>query len=149
MKVFGYSNFKIFFILAFMSFMFGWIILFANNPITSTMVKYYEHTKSKFSRDIDHLVSINKNGLWINESIEDGYRIISADETRNNIIKNITIFNLDKNNNLINRIYSKKTDISKNNWNLFYFIIHFPSSIFHVYLKTIPNEFYFFEINIF
>ena len=46
------------------------------------MMKYYEQTKSKFSRDIDHLVSINKNGLWIKENINDGYRIISADETR-------------------------------------------------------------------
>ena len=35
MKVFGYSNFKIFFILALVSFIFGWIILFAINPIWS------------------------------------------------------------------------------------------------------------------
>jgi len=118
MKVFGYSNFKIFFILALISFMFGWIILFAINPITSTMMKYYEQTKSKFSRDIDHLISINKNGLWIKEKTNDGYRIISADETRNNIIKNVVIFNLDKNNNLINKIYSKETDISENRWSL-------------------------------
>ena len=69
MKVFGYSNFKIFFILALISFIFGWLILFAINPITSTMIKYYEQTKSKYSRDIDHLVSINKNGLWIKENI--------------------------------------------------------------------------------
>ena len=45
LKVFGYSNFKIFFILAFTSFIFGWIILFAINPINSSMVKYYEQTK--------------------------------------------------------------------------------------------------------
>ena len=118
MKVFGYSNFKIFFILAFMSFIFGWIILFAINPITSTMVKYYEQTKSKFSRDIDHLVSVNKNGLWIKENINDGYRIISADGTRKNVIKNVIIFNLDEKNNLINKIYSKKANISKNEWSL-------------------------------
>ena len=116
MKVFGYSNFKIFFIIALMSFIFGWIILFAFNPITSTMMKYYEQTKSKFSRDIDHLVSINKNGLWIKENINDGYRIISADETRNNIIKNVVIFNLDENNNLTSKIYSKEADISENKW---------------------------------
>ena len=115
LKVFGYSNFKIFFIIALMSFIFGWIILFAFNPITSTMMKYYEQTKSKYSKDIDHLVSINKNGLWIKENINDGYRIISADETRNNI-KNVTIFNLDENNNLTSKIYSKEADISENKW---------------------------------
>ena len=118
MKVFGYSNFRIFFILAFISFMFGWMVLFVINPITSTMVKYYEQTKSKFSRDIDHLVSINKNGLWIKENMSNGYRIISADGTRDDVIKNVTIFNLDKKNNLINTIYSKKADISTNEWSL-------------------------------
>ena len=118
MKVFGYSNFKIFFTLALISFMFGWIILFAFNPITSTMIKYYEQTKSKFSRDVDHLISINKNGLWIKESTDDGYRIITADESRSKVIKNSIIFNFDKNNNLINKIYSKKTDISNNEWKL-------------------------------
>ncbi len=118
MKVFGYSNFKIFFILALISFIFGWMILFAINPITSTMIKYYEQTKSKYSRDIDHLISINKNGLWIKENINDGYRIISADPTRNNIVKNVIIFNLDKDNDLTSKIFSKKADISKNDWDL-------------------------------
>ena len=49
MKVFGYSNFKIFFIVALISFFIGWIVLFAINPITSTMTRYYEQTKSNFS----------------------------------------------------------------------------------------------------
>ena len=42
------------------------------------MSKYYEKTKSDFSRDIDHLVSFNKNGLWIKENLVEGQRIISA-----------------------------------------------------------------------
>ena len=56
-KIFGYSNIKIFFILAFTSFIIGWLILFLLNPITSAMSKYYEKTKSNYSRDIDHLVT--------------------------------------------------------------------------------------------
>ena len=116
LKVFGYSNFKIFLVLGLTSFLFGWLILFVANPATSTMVKYYEQTKSKYSKDIDHLVSINKNGLWIKENFNNGHRIISADETRNNILKNILIFNLDKNYNLVEKIYSKTADISKNDW---------------------------------
>ncbi len=116
LKVFGYSNFKIFFIIAFMSFVFGWIILFMINPITSTMVKYYEQTKAKYSRDVDHLISINKNGLWIKENVDKGHRIISAKEFENNILENITIINLDENYKLKNKIFSKKADISKNNW---------------------------------
>ena len=116
LKVFGYSNFKIFFILATTSFIFGWFILFTVNPITSAMVKYYEQTKSKYSRDIDHLVTINKNGLWIKENIETGFRIISADKTKNQVLKNVNIFNLDKNYNLIETINSKFADISNNQW---------------------------------
>ena len=116
LKVFGYSNFKIFFILASTSFLFGWLILFAINPVTSTMIKFYEKTKSEYSRDIDHLITINKNGLWIKENVKEGHRIISADETRNEVLKNITIFNLDENYNLIETIYSKTANISDNRW---------------------------------
>ena len=116
LKVFGYSNFKIFFILAFTSFIFGWIVLFAVNPFTSTMVKYYEQTKAKYSRDIDHLVSINKNGLWTKENLDNGYRIIAADEIEDNFLKKITIFDLDKNYNLTKKISSELGDMSKNDW---------------------------------
>ena len=116
LKIFGYSNFKIFFILATASFMFGWFILFTVNPVTSAMVKYYEQTKSKYSRDIDHLVTINKNGLWIKENINTGYRIISADKTRNEVLKNVSIFNLDQDYNLIETINSKFADISSKQW---------------------------------
>ena len=37
LKVFGFSNIKIFFILAVFSFFLGWVILFAINPLTSIM----------------------------------------------------------------------------------------------------------------
>ena len=41
------------------------------------MSKYYEKTKSNYyARDIDHLVTFNKNGLWIKENIVNGTRII-------------------------------------------------------------------------
>ena len=43
------------------------------------------------------------------KTINDGYRIISADETRNNIIKNVLIFNLNENNGLTSKIYSKRS----------------------------------------
>ena len=41
-------------------------IFFFINPITSSMSRYYEKTKSNFSKDIDHLVTFNKNGLCLN-----------------------------------------------------------------------------------
>ena len=116
LKIFGYSNFRIFFILAFTSFIFGWLILFAINPVTSTMMQYYEKTKAEYSRDVDHLVSINKNGLWIKENTKYGYRIISADESTEHILNNVIIFNLDKEYNLIEKIVSKKANMIKKDW---------------------------------
>ena len=59
-KVFGISNLKIFFLISLTSFLIGWSVLFALNPITSSMSKYYEKTKAKYSKDIDHLITFNK-----------------------------------------------------------------------------------------
>lgn len=116
LKVFGYSNLKIFFILAFTSFFLGWIILFFINPITSSMSKYYEKTKSSYSKDIDHLITFNRNGLWIKENFEDKQRIISAGKPEGKNLVDVKIFHLDKESNLIEKIVSKKADISQNQW---------------------------------
>ena len=116
MKIFGFSNFKIFLILAFSSFILGWIVLFLLNPITSTMSKFYEKTKAEYSKDIDHLVTFNKNGLWIKESFVSGQRIISASSKLDTTLENITIYNFDKKYNLTEKIFSKKAEISKNDW---------------------------------
>ena len=55
LKVFGYSNIKIFFILALFSFILGWIILLAINPITSSMSTFYEKTKSYIYSGAHHV----------------------------------------------------------------------------------------------
>ena len=84
LKVFGFSNLKIFLILAIASFLIGCVILLFVNPITSSMSKFYEKTKSDYSRDIDHLVTFNKNGLWIKENLKSGQRIITAAKPEGN-----------------------------------------------------------------
>ena len=116
LKVFGYSNLKIFFILAFTSFILGWLVLIIANPITSSLSKYYEKTKSDYSRDIDHLVTFNKNGLWIKENLKDKQRIISAAKPKGLNLIDVTIFHLDKNSNLIEKITSKEANIKENKW---------------------------------
>lgn len=128
LKVFGFSNFKIFFILASTSFILGWIILVIINPITSSMSKYYEKTKSNYSQDIDHLVTFNKNGLWIKENFNSKQRIISATKPDGLKLLNLTIFHLDKNSNLIEKISSKEADIEKNEWLLRDVIIFKPQN---------------------
>ena len=116
LKIFGYSNLKIFFILATASFIIGFLILIIINPITASMSKYYEKTKSNYSRDIDHLVTFNKNGLWIKENLEFKQRIIYAQKPDGFNLINVTIFHLDRESNLIEKIFSKEADIRTKKW---------------------------------
>ncbi len=116
LRVFGYSNFKIVSVLSLTAFFFGLIIIFAFNPISSSMIKYYEKTKSQYSKDIEHLVSINKNGVWIKEKINKNLRIITAKQITNVHLIDVTIYELDKDYKISKRIESEKADISENNW---------------------------------
>lgn len=116
LKIYGYSNIKIFFILAFSSFLMGWAILFFINPISSSLVKYYEKTKSNYARDIDHLVTFNKNGLWIKENTNKGERIITATKPKNYTISDIEIFELNKSFNLSRKIFAKKGNLKNYEW---------------------------------
>ena len=83
LKVFGYSNAKIIALISVLSFFLGLILILINiNPVTSNMVKYYEKTKSNYSKDTDHLVTINRNGVWIKETKKNNLYIINADRIR-------------------------------------------------------------------
>ena len=116
LKVFGYSNIKIFFILALFSFILGWIILVTVNPLTSAMSTFYEKTKSNYSRDIDHLVNFNKNGLWIKEELSEKKRIISAERPEGYDLINLQIIHFDENSQLIEKIFADKANIKNNTW---------------------------------
>jgi len=116
-KVFGYSNVKIILILSFFSFFLGLVFLFAVNPITSSLVKYYETEKAQYSRDIDHLISINKNGVWIKEIDESGHKIINANKLNDQDLEKISIY-VFSNNKLIRRIESESAQISINPWKM-------------------------------
>ena len=118
LKIYGFSNLKIFFIVALTSFALGWVILTLVSPITSSMLKYYEKTKSQYARDIDNLLTFNKNGLWIKEPINNGIRIISADKIEDVHLKNAKIFVFDKNFELNSKVFSKSVNIETNYWDI-------------------------------
>ena len=91
--------------------MWGVLILVVINPVTSGMVKYYEKTKSNYSKDTDHLVTINRNGVWIKETKEEKLHIINADRLENNFLINVSI-NIISNENVIEeRIEADKANI--------------------------------------
>ena len=118
LKTFGYSNIKIFLILATTSFILGWLVLLVINPISSSMSKYYEETKSNYSKDINHLVSFNRNGLWIKENIKSKQRIINASKLDGFKLFDVSIYHLSQNSNLIEKIFSDEANIKNNNWEL-------------------------------
>ena len=116
LKTFGYSNFKLFLILATTAFLLGWMILILLSPITSNMVKYYEKTKSIYAEDIDHLITFNKNGLWIKENLDDGNRIITAKKPEGTNLLEVEIFHFDDKFLLKKKIFSKEANIKNFDW---------------------------------
>ena len=117
-KTFGYSNLKVSILLSLTAFIFGLFILIAVNPITSTLVKYYEQEKARYSRDIDHLISINKNGVWIKEATRKGPTIISAKKFTADSLGDVTIYIFNNNNEIVQRIESEKINIKSNPWQM-------------------------------
>ncbi len=116
-KVFGYSNLKIILILSFFSFLIGLFTLLAVNPATSTLIKFYETEKAQYARDVDHLISINRNGVWIKEVDDTGaYKIINAGKINNKTLEQISIFVFDNNYDLAKRIDAKSAIINTNPW---------------------------------
>ncbi len=117
-KVFGYSNLKIILILSFFSLLLGLFVLFAINPITARLIKQYEIEKARYSKDVDHLISINKNGVWIKETDNVGYKIINAKSLNTNTLENISIYIFDSSGSLLKRIESETALITNNPWQL-------------------------------
>ena len=113
------------------------------NPVTSIMSKYYEKTKGYYSKDIDHLATFNKNGLWIKENLKNGERVISASYDKKNKLKDLVLFNFDENYILKEKIYSKTADVANNNWTLHdvnILKIEDTNKIQQKIEKIIPNE---------
>lgn len=117
LKVFGYSNIKIILIISFFSFIVGLLFLFAINPITANLIKYYETEKAKYSRDVDHLISINKNGVWIKEISRTGYKIINAEKLNDKELEKISIYIFDEN-KFVKRIESESALIINSPWKM-------------------------------
>ncbi len=118
LKVFGYSNFRIISIISAVAFFWGIIILIIVNPVTASMVKYYEKTKSNYSKDTDHLVTINRNGVWIRENQKENLIIINAKRLEANYLIDVSINIISKNNLIKKRIEAEKANVSNNIWTI-------------------------------
>ena len=114
-KIFGYSNIKIIMILSFFSFFVGLLFLFTVNPITATLVKYYETEKARYAKDVDHLIAVNKNGVWIKEIDGNDHKIITAEKLDNQNLKKISVY-IFSDQQLLSRIEAESAQIYSSPW---------------------------------
>ena len=117
-KSFGFSNFKITIYLSLFIMVIGFFIILFVTPVTSLLVKYYESVKAKYSIDVDHLIAINKNGLWLKENTSTGKNLIYAKKIQNDALEDLSIYIFDNNNRMIERIDAASATISSNPWEI-------------------------------
>jgi lipopolysaccharide export system permease protein len=116
LRTFGISNGKFIFLFSSIAFIIGVIILTALNPITSTIVKYYENIKGDYDLDKSHLASISGNGIWIKEKIGKNINIIRSGTLRDNFLINVSIYKFNENNLLLERTEAKQANIRDTTW---------------------------------
>jgi len=116
MKISGMSNFSIIVIPSLLCVLIGIFFITSINPITSVLVKKYEHIKGNYEKDQDHLAAITKNGIWIKEKNQEKNNIIRSSLLQNENLMDVTIYEFNKNNDFKKRITAKSANISSERW---------------------------------
>ena len=116
LKTFGFSNARFVSLFSIAAFFTGIIILLAFNPFTSVMVKYYEDIKGNYDLDKSHLASITNNGVWIKEKFGSNINFIKSKRLDGDILIDVSIYNFDENNILVERIEAKTANILNTPW---------------------------------
>ncbi len=118
LKISGINNFSLITSVIFISLILGFFITIFFYTMSSNLKYNYLTIKNKFTNDNKYLAAINDNGLWIKDEFGNEKYVINADEFTNNILKNVTINQLDDEFNLISIIISEEADIEDNAWKL-------------------------------
>jgi len=115
-KYSGLKNFRIIYIVSFVSFFIGILTITVFYSLSSNLQHYYLQVKNQFSDDKLYLAVINKNGLWMKDVIDNQTSIINSSKINNNFLTNTFITTFDKDFNLIRSLKSDKIDIKNNEW---------------------------------
>jgi len=118
LKISGINNFSLLKSVIFISLILGVFITLFFYTISSNLKYNYLTIKNKFTNDNKYLAAINDNGLWIKDEFENNRYVINADEFTSNILKNVTINQLDEEFNLISVIIADEANIEDNEWKL-------------------------------
>tara|TARA_Y100000590_G_scaffold155929_1_gene179223 strand:- start:1556 stop:2638 length:1083 start_codon:yes stop_codon:yes gene_type:complete len=118
LKITGIDNFSLIKLIVSISLILGLLLITFFYTFSSNLKYNYLTIKNKFTNDNKYLAAINDNGLWIKDEYGDDRYVINADEFANNILKNVTINQLDEKFNLKSIIISDKANIENNEWRL-------------------------------
>ena len=118
MKVSGMSNFSVIIVPGVIAVLLGIFFVTTINPITSVMVKKYESIKGGYEKDQDYLAAITVNGIWIKEKNLEKNNLIRASVLKGENLINLSIYELDSNQQFVRRIEAESANISSLKWKL-------------------------------
>jgi lipopolysaccharide export system permease protein len=118
-KYTGLNNLKVIKILGLYSFILGIVLVIFFYNGSSILKNSYLLIKNNYSDDNKYLAVITENGLWIKDEINDEINIINANKVSNEFLLNVSITRFNKDFNLIEKLQSKKVDITSKNWIVF------------------------------
>ncbi len=96
-KTNGVSNFNILSIVSILTLLIAVFLLIFFYSMSSKFKSTYLDIKNNFSNNNEYLAVVNDNGLWIKEEIKDKIFIINAEKFEENLLRNLTISESNKN----------------------------------------------------
>ena len=118
-KYSGLKNSKILFIISFMSFILGMLIITLFYSFSSSLKNFYLDLKTNYTSDGKYLAVITKNGLWIKDVIDDKILIINSAKIDQNYLIDAYISEFNSNFEIKRNIVSPKINISSKDWIIF------------------------------
>ena len=118
-KIHGTTNLKIINIIFITSFLAGVLLTTFYYSFSSKLKFLYLDLKNTHSNDNKYLAVVNENGLWIKDELDNKIFIINAIQIDNNILKEVTINEFNKQFKLTRIVLSEQVDISSKKWIVF------------------------------
>ena len=116
LKNYGIKNIDIIRIISFVTFLFGLFLVLGFHFFSSNLKHNYLSFKNNYTNDNKYLAVINENGLWIKDEANEIVSIINADKIEKNILKDVSISQLNLNYTPTRTILAEEIDINKELW---------------------------------
>ena len=115
-KINNLNNLYLIKLLSLCSFIFGLIIITIYYPISSKLKFIYSDIKNVYYDDGKYLKHLNDNGIWIKDEIKNDIYIINGAKKKDPFLEDVFISKFNNNFDLIENIFTKKVDITTNEW---------------------------------